>query len=58
MNDDTGAPIVRHERADEAAPIAALVADAFGRAAEARLVDRLRAAGALTSSLVARPPVR
>lgn len=53
MNDDTGALIVRHERADEAAAIAALVADAFGRDAEARLVDRLRAAGVLTSSLVA-----
>lgn len=53
MSDDTGATDVRHERADEAAAIAALVAEAFGRDAEAELVGRLRAAGALTASLVA-----
>lgn len=44
---------IRPEREGEAAGIAALVAAAFGRDAEATLVDQLRAAGALAASLVA-----
>jgi putative acetyltransferase len=44
---------VRPERPDDAAAIHAVVAAAFGRDAEAELVDRLRADGALLASLVA-----
>ena len=44
---------VRPERDGEAATVAALVAAAFGREAEALLVDWLRAAGVLAVSLVA-----
>ena len=45
--------VIRSERPDEAAAIAALVASAFDRAAEAELVAALRAQGALWLSLVA-----
>lgn len=44
---------IRPERDQEAAAIAAVIRTAFGRDAEADLVARLRAAGALTISLVA-----
>ena len=44
---------IRGEVADDAPAIAAVVTEAFGQAAEAELVEALRAAGALSISLVA-----
>jgi putative acetyltransferase len=44
---------VRAERADDAGAVRALNVAAFGREAEGRLVDRLRAGGKLVVSLVA-----
>jgi putative acetyltransferase len=44
---------VRHERAEDAAAIAHVHEQAFGRAEEALLVGSIRAAGAVTLSLVA-----
>lgn len=46
-------PVIRHEQADDAAAIAALVSAAFGRDGEAELVAALRAQGGLVLSLVA-----
>ena len=46
-------PVIRHEQADDAAAIAALVAAAFGRDAEAELVAALRVQQGLALSLVA-----
>ncbi len=46
-------PDIRPERPGDADAIAAVVTEAFGRPDEARLVDSLRAAGALSLSLVA-----
>jgi putative acetyltransferase len=45
--------LVRAEAAEDRAAVFALNASAFGRPAEAELVERLRAAGAATLSLVA-----
>lgn len=47
------APAIRAERADDDAPIRAILLAAFGREAEARLVDRLHASGKIACSLVA-----
>jgi putative acetyltransferase len=44
---------IRHEAPGDEAAIAAMITAAFGQAAEAELVAALRAAGALTLSLVA-----
>lgn len=46
-------PLIRPERPDDIPAIAALLQDAFAGNAEARLVDALREAGALSISLVA-----
>jgi predicted N-acetyltransferase YhbS len=46
-------PSLRLERTGDATEIAAVLTEAFGGADEAALVERLRAAGALTVSLVA-----
>jgi len=46
-------PEIRPERPDDIAAITAVVTEAFGRTDEARLVARLRTAGALSLSLVA-----
>ncbi|MFN3584574.1 GNAT family N-acetyltransferase [Phenylobacterium sp.] len=45
--------MIRHARADDHSAIADLVAQAFGRADEARLVERLRADGDVLFELVA-----
>jgi putative acetyltransferase len=45
--------LIRPERPEDQPTIHALVTAAFGRAAEAALVDRLRSAGALAHSLIA-----
>jgi putative acetyltransferase len=47
------APAIRAERADDAGPIRDILLAAFGREAEARLVDRLNASGKIACSLVA-----
>ncbi|HWA14177.1 MAG TPA: N-acetyltransferase [Burkholderiales bacterium] len=47
------APLVRDERAGDADAIREILLAAFGREAEARLVDRLNASGKVVRSLVA-----
>lgn len=47
------APVVREERAEDAEAVREILVAAFGREAEARLVDRLNASGKVASSLVA-----
>jgi putative acetyltransferase len=49
----TGSVLVRDERPEDAAAVRRVNALAFGRAAEADLVDELRRAGAVARSLVA-----
>ena len=46
-------PLIRPERPGDLDPVKALLLAAFGREAEARLVDRLRASGKIASALVA-----
>ena len=46
-------PLIRPERSGDFDPVQALLLAAFGREAEARLVDRLRASGKIASALVA-----
>jgi putative acetyltransferase len=50
---DRAAPVVREERAEDADTVREILVAAFGREAEARLVDRLNASGKVVSSLVA-----
>jgi len=46
-------PLIREERPEDAEAVHALLVAAFGREAEARLVERLRASGKLICALVA-----
>ena len=46
-------PAIRQERPEDADAIREILVAAFGREAEARLVDRLRASGKITCALVA-----
>lgn len=46
-------PAIRRERPDDADAIREILVAAFGREAEARLVDRLRASGKIACALVA-----
>ena len=56
MHDPCPSLLIRDEVPGDAAAIAAVLAAAFGQPAEAELVEALRAAGALTLSLVAEAP--
>jgi putative acetyltransferase len=46
-------PLIRPERSGDFEPVHALLQASFGRGAEARLVDRLRASGKIALALVA-----
>jgi len=46
-------PLIRPERSGDFEPVRALLLASFGREAQARLVDRLRASGKIASALVA-----
>ena len=46
-------PLIRPERSGDFEPVHALLLAAFGREAQARLVDRLRASGKIATALVA-----
>ena len=46
-------PLIRPERSEDFEPVHALLLASFGREAEARLVDRLRASGKIATALVA-----
>jgi putative acetyltransferase len=51
-------PLIRTEQSGDFEPVDALLRASFGREAEARLVDRLRASGKIAAALVAEEKAR